>query len=165
MEAIATHTACADGARQRKRRLLPGHRCVKRRVKACNLRQIGPQACKCFDGSKIARLMQGRQRAQRMQRREHRGIDAYRCRELFGTMHNAVSGRHDVRSHTPFVKQIEYSLQGTRLPPGATAQRQHLPIGRRDRQLRRISMQIDMATQFTLRFRSIDGKQRKFKAR
>jgi hypothetical protein len=64
---------------------------MERRVEAGDLRQVGVDRGDRADAGEIVRLMERRQRAERLQPGEHGRIDAHRCRIVDAAMHHAVA--------------------------------------------------------------------------
>jgi hypothetical protein len=64
---------------------------VKRGIEARHLREIGLSRGDRADASEIVRLMQRRQRTERLELGDRRGTDAHRRRELDAAMHHPVT--------------------------------------------------------------------------
>src|SRR5262245_64968262 len=64
---------------------------VKRGIEAGHLRQVGLGRRDRADAGETVRLMQWRERTERLELAEHRGSDAHRRREFGAAMHDAVA--------------------------------------------------------------------------
>src|SRR6185312_2947498 len=97
VESVATHPLCRNGGRQRE--FLRQRRCtpVEGRIETRDLRKLRRNGVESPDRRKMVRLMQGRQRHQRIERSDHRVIDENGSTVALPTMDDAMAGRGKAR--------------------------------------------------------------------
>ena len=91
MEAVAADAVVVEPARQGEPVGELGMAAVERGIEAGDLRQVGLDRGDRADAGEIVRLMQRRERAERLEPGEHRGIDAHRRRVVDAAVHHPVA--------------------------------------------------------------------------
>ena len=91
MEAVAADAVVIEPAGQGEPVGELGMAAVEGGVEAGDLRQVGVERGDRTDPCEIVRLMQGRERAERLEIGEHPGIDAHRCCVMDAAMHHPVA--------------------------------------------------------------------------
>ena len=98
VEAVAADAVVVEPARQGEPVGELGMAAVEGGIEAGDLRQLGLDRGDRADAGEIVRLMQRRQRAERLEPGEHRRIDAHRRRVVDAAMHHPVADAEQRRS-------------------------------------------------------------------
>ena len=127
-----------------------GMAAVERGIEAGHLRQVGLDRGDRADAGEIVRLMQRRQRAERLELGEHRRIDAHRRGEVDAAMHHAVTDAEQRRPVAEMLAQPAADHAKERgvaraAIVGPAAIDQHLTVGILGGEVRRGADALDLA--------------------